>query len=408
MRTSWIIIVAISCTLMACKDNKTPVKTTKAAKKQTAQKQPIKPTKATTAKTSAETIDIKQDEAIVAAMRAVVTKCKAIKQHRGRQCPNNEQKNYEAMVAQRGVEAFDTLVSIFATSTVPQMRQLAAHGLGHTMIPAFGTGKLSLQTAMILKSAVLKEDPQDKQRLAMATVKAAVHALNVTKQYAQVKALDDAIDASKSRDHMWLKYHIIENAMLHGRLKQFDLIQTYAKSTNTSLQRAAFHAPRRMQGWTQEEEAQICPWAKQYLSKTDKDWNAGPTWLLLKCKDRQTYAKAIVDEAAHRIKARTFARPFTFAFRELCARRSLGPKNYNTDPQCKRARQLLLDAADNAQLPKNERVVALSAIAYQWRDEESLKIMQRYAKSKDEDLAKMAQNETRMLNRWIAKRQKKN
>ena len=76
--------------------------------------------------------------------------------------------------------------------------------------------------------------------------------------------------------------------------------------------------------------------------------------------------------------------------------------------QVQRARQLLLDAADNAQLPKNERVVALSAIAYQWRDEESLKIMQRYAKSKDEDLAKMAQNETRMLNRWIAKRQKKN
>lgn len=353
---------------------------------------------------------VERDAEVMAAIDAIIKNCKEVKYKRGNECPNKEQEAYDQLLYKKGPAAIDTIVSVFADkSASPQQRQLAAHALNGPLQSAYGkiakgTGEANPATFAALAKAVQEEDPSDSEKLAIATVTSAVHLGNLAKKYDEVRDFIKSFDPAKNNDTMWVRYHAIERAMTYGRMEMFELVKEHADHENANLQRASFSSPRNMYDWTDEEDAAICPWAEGYLSKDDKAWSAGPTWVLLKCKDREKYANLIIEEAKTRGKDKTFARPFIFAFRELCSRGFFGSGTKTSDEQCARAKKLLLIATDDEKLPDFERAMALSSIAYQWRDEESLKLMQKYTKNKNPEIAKMAKQEVDMLEKWLKKK----
>lgn len=356
---------------------------------------------------------VEKDAEVIAAIDAVIKNCKEVKYKRGNECPDKEQEKYDQLLYKKGPAALDTIIAIFVDkSQSPQHRQLAAHALNGPLQGAFGKiakgqGEANVAAFEALSKAVQEEDPSDSEKLAIATVTSAVHLGNLAKKFDEVRTFINSFDPAKGNDHMWIRYHAVDRAMTYGRMELFELVKSHAEHENTNLQRAAFAAPRNMPDWSDEEDTTICTWAEGFISKEDKAWNAGPTWVLLRCKDREKYANMIIEEAKKRGKDGTFARPFIFAFRELCSRGFFGSGTKTSDEQCARAKKLLLIATDDEKLPEFERAMALSSIAYQWRDEESLKLMKKYTKHKNAEIAKMAKQEVEMLEKWLKKDTKK-
>lgn len=349
------------------------------------------------------------DKDVVAALDAVIANCDT-KYTYGRECKGDEQKKLDKLMRDKRLNALDTLIAlVLDTSKDNKLRQLAAYELDYHMKYAVsdiekGKFKANEATADALIKAATSEEPSRENKISRYFITTAVHYNNLLKRYDKVKELVNGIDAKKSSDHKWVKYYGVENVMKYGRMNQFDLVKKYAEDSETQMQRAAFKAPRNMYKWTDTEDKDICTWAEGYLSKDDKAIDAGPTWVLLKCKDRAKYGPMILEEAKKRGKAGTFARPFTFAFRELCSRSFFGSKTKTDEETCKRSKKLLLIVTNDEKIKDFERAMALGSIAYQWRDEESLKLMKKYSKHKNKEIAKMATREVDMLEKWLKKK----
>ena len=373
------------------------------------EKTPEKTPEATPPKEAPKAFNPQRDAEVTAGLKSVVDNCDT-KFTWGRKCKAEEQKKFGELLRKKRLDALDTLIAVsLDTKQDAKIRQLAAYSLDYYMTSPLndvkkGKYKITEATADALIKGVQTEAPTRENGIARYFIKSAVHTNNLLKRYDKVKALIDGVDAKKGSDYQTIKSKGIANVMTYGRMAQFDLVKKYADSDNSRMQRAAFRAPRNMYKHTDDEDQKICPWAEKYLSKDDKATDAGPARILLRCKDRAKYSVMLVEEAKKRGKAGTFGRPFVFAFRELCSRGFFGMGTKTDDATCARVRKLLLVAANSKKLDDSNRALALGSIAYQWRNEESLKLMKKYLKHPNEKLAKTAKREIEMLTKSIKRR----
>ncbi len=175
--------------------------------------------------------------------------------------------------------------------------------------------------------------------------------------------------------------------MEYGRLDALPKLQEVAKQKDFAV--AALAAPRNMYDWTEAEKAQICPWAKGYLSDGVNATAAEAAYTAIKCKGE--YIDALQDEGEKRLKNKQFENPFAMTFREVCFEFIGGITGQaGQNPQCKRNYAFLEKVTNDESVKADVRGMSLWNIYYQRRDKESLALMRKYEKSKVPEIAKRA------------------
>lgn len=249
------------------------------------------------------------------------------------------------------------------------------------------TGSVSQQQARGLVDQLKKLPKVQARQVAPAAVHAAVLAGDETYLY-QVLDSDSNLAASAYR-----------YLMVHGRLSSFGKIQDLAKSTNTGIALAALEAPRNMQVWSAKDRATICPWAEKFLPEKRPMISSRAAGLLARCSGSSVDLLLDDGEASHR--AGTFTSSKLAAYREVCSA-SRRRRSEVTDAQCQRNRALLTSVAKDPKVEARTRAQALTAIAYQWPDDESLKLAASLERGQPHELSSVAAKTSERLGKRLA------
>ncbi len=215
---------------------------------------------------------------------------------------------------------------------------------------------------------------------------ATVHAAMVA---GEEKALYEALDKDATLAAAGYRY-----VMVHGRLNAFEKVKALAKDKRAGVHLAALEAPRNMQNWSPKDRASICPWARELLRDERPMVSFKGAALLSRCSGE--YVDALLADGEAALESGSFSRAKLAAHRDVCSamRRRQGGA---TDAQCQRNRKLLTEAARNQDLDPRTRSLALTAIAYQWPDRESLALAKELSADKARDLASTSQQTIQRL-----------
>lgn len=234
----------------------------------------------------------------------------------------------------------------------------------------------------------LKELPKAQARqVAPAAVHAAVLAGDEDHLY-QVLDSDSSLAAAAYR-----------YLMVHGRLGSFAKVQELAQSANAALALAALEAPRNMQTWSAKDRATICPWAEKLLPEKRPMVSARAAGLLARCSGSSV--DLLLDDGEAAVKDGTFTLSKLAAYRDVCSA-SRRRKGEITDAQCLRNRVLLTSVVKNAKADSRTRAQALTAVAYQWPDDETLQLAASLEKGQPRELTSIAAKTSERLKKRLA------
>ena len=218
-------------------------------------------------------------------------------------------------------------------------------------------------------------------------------------------AMLSIFDPANSRSHRAVYSKGIESIMIHGRMKHFELVQGAAEIDEAFVQRAAFEAVLRMPNMTEEESAIVCPWAHGYLSKDpDNKWEAKQAAIMLKCTDEDKWRGLLLEDAKARVAAGTYKRPYADVIRYACRKGKDIPEGPKTT--CGETHAFLVSVLKNKKLDTDNRMFALSSIAFRWPTKDSLALFKPYEDDKDEALAKRARSTIARVSKTIARMEK--
>lgn len=217
---------------------------------------------------------------------------------------------------------------------------------------------------------------------AVQALPAAVHAAMLANR---ADALMAAIDKSGEAQ---LRTTAIRYLMTHGRLQAFPRVQEFAKLPDVQVALAALESPANMYAWTAEEQAAICPWAATFLEDPRAPIAAKAGSLLSNCSGE--HVDRLLDVAEASLKKGDFTSARVGAFRDLCAAHRRARPDGASEKQCDRARKLLEDVVQAKALVDQARTAALAALAYQWPDKDTLKLVNKLAKDPNKSLAENA------------------
>ena len=208
---------------------------------------------------------------------------------------------------------------------------------------------------------------------------------------ASLPKLIATVEAHASKDARDEAYR---HMMTFARLDAFPTIK--AAGAKKEHADAALDALRNMYKPTEAEKAQVCPWAKGFLGDGDGKVAESAGKDMVYC--RGEYIDALVAEAEKRLAAGQFKNPFAMVMREPCFQfaGALTPSAADV-AQCDRVYAFLEKAANNPKVDDETRGLALFNIYYQRRDEKSLKLMRRYEKNANKEVAKRAQEAIKSL-----------
>lgn len=174
----------------------------------------------------------------------------------------------------------------------------------------------------------------------------------------------------------------------HGRLAAFPKVQELAKDPSSAVVLAALESPRNMFSWTPAEQAAICPWAASFLDDQRPAVAAKAASVLSSCSGE--WVDRLLDKGEKAVAAKTFNGMLLTAFRDLCAPHRTAREGGPSDEQCKRSRTLLEKAVVTTGIDEQTRSTALTTVAYQWPDQDTLKLMRKLSKTKEVTLAEVA------------------
>jgi hypothetical protein len=176
--------------------------------------------------------------------------------------------------------------------------------------------------------------------------------------------------------------------MAYGRLQVFPKIQELAKDPSTAVVLAALESPRNMKDWTAQEQAAICPWIVGYLDDKRPPVSGNATAALSNCSGE--YVDALLKKIEGSLQQGDFSFVHSTALRDLCRKTAGAVAARASAAQCERVRALQERVAANSKLPVRVRAMTLSALAQQWPDKQTLKLLQKYEKAKEPEIKEAA------------------
>jgi hypothetical protein len=327
---------------------------------------------------------------LMAELKTLATTCDVNAEMATVKCPKDEERKLATDFTRKvksPIESLKTMAAALADSD--KKLQTVASGV---MQLAFRTslgddakpGSVSPEDAKALIDAVGAAP----RRQALQAVPAAVHAAMLS---GQQEALYKMLDGRSNDKLQVVAYRYL---MTHGRINAFDKIKALVQSEPTDVALAALASPSTMRNWTADEQAQLCPWARD-LGNGDKPEIAGQALgLLSNCSGE--YVDMLLARGETLAKSGKLSQAQVAPFRDVCSASRRKTPNLVSEAQCARNRKLL----ENVLFSKSDartKIMTLSAIEYQWPDEATLKLAQRFAKDGDKDMAARAEDIVKRL-----------
>ncbi|HEY8943119.1 MAG TPA: hypothetical protein VIM73_02605 [Polyangiaceae bacterium] len=314
---------------------------------------------------------------------ALANTCKVTVESGTVNCPKGEHRkliNRFASNQQDRVKAVGTFASGL-THEDPKVRVVSANVLYGAFRGAWGEAKAGSVTpadadALIAATFQLPK-PQARQ-----AIPAAVHAAELSGRSA---ALEAALAKAPEAEYKTLATRYL---MTHGRMSAFPKVQELAKSQNPAEVLAALESPRNMPAWTPEEQNAICPWASEFLGDNRPSVASRAASLLGNCGGE--FVDKLLEKGEAALKEGKFANADVAGYRELCGPRRRSSGGGASEEQCSRARKLLEKVVEAKALEVQTRNTALTTLAYQWPDDETLKLAKKLEKNPDKTISEQA------------------
>ncbi len=383
-------------------DKSAPAKDPAAGAVEPGKDKPAEPDKAAPPKKTGPQLDV--DAEVMKAIDAVVAGCEIKTDSMQITCKSGEDKALTDMIGYSAPKktAMGTIAT-FATALADddaKKRTVAAYVLGSKFTSGWGDvkkGALEKAVADVMLGAVPRLGQYQGRRAITAVSYAAGLADHTDK-------LIETLDASKDA---YLKNSGYKASMFYGRMAMFPKIQELAKSDDAEVRLAAVSAAANFYKYTDEEKAELCPWAVEQMPGDGDEVEESAIfeqagYVLQRCGGE--WVDKLLDFGEKQLKEKNrFDRRYYFVFRNICFS-MMGEKSAGDDKQCKRNYKFLEKAANNKKLSSQNRAFALDAIPYQRRDKKSLKLMKKYAKNKDPEIKKTAQEAIKMLESYVKKK----
>ncbi len=363
-----------------------------------------------TAKPPAPTSNIKVDEELMAAMKAVASGCDVKVDAMRVTCKAGEEKKLYDMFGYRAPKRMPLTsvgtLAVALSSDDAKLRTVAAGVMGSKFATGWGKdaklGSVDGGVAQMLLTAVSKLGKYQARRAITGVVYAATLA---KKNDELVKVLDAQADK-------YVKNRGYKASMMYGRMSMFPKIQELAKSDDKDVVLAAVSAASNFYKYTADEKAKLCPWAQTMLGADDETAKEAAIFeqagqVLTSCGGK--WIDALLDFGENQLKTKNkFGRRYYFVFRNLCFVMMRGAQSEAATPaQCKRNFTFLEKVVNNKKVGSTHRGMALDAIAYQRRNADSLKIMKKYANHKDPEIKKYAAGAIKMLKGYVNRKKNK-
>ncbi|HTM46591.1 MAG TPA: hypothetical protein VL137_16650 [Polyangiaceae bacterium] len=331
---------------------------------------------------------------LYAEIKQLAAACEVAVPASGLKCNAGEQRPVVAELAREEshVEALKTLTSAL-TDSDKKIETVAANLLHLAFRSSLGNnakaGDVPPAVAKDLIDVVAKlPKPQASQALP-----AAVHAAMLS---GQQEALYKMLEARSADKLSAVAYRYL---MTHGRLGAFDKVKAAVASDQLDDALSAAASPASMRNWTDDESKQICDWASELLGDTRVGIATRAGTLLGHCSG--DYVDKLLAKGEELLKAGNMNQAQVTPFRDVCSapRRNglgtTGPKV--TDEQCARNRKFLEKVLATPAVDGRTKAMTLSAITYQWPDDQTKRLLQKFEKNSDKELAKHASD---MLRRF--------
>jgi hypothetical protein len=354
------------------------------------------PSAAASASAKPATVELKgADPALLGELVTIAKTCKVAVEASSVSCPKAENRklaNQFVSNQKPRAEGISTLAAALSHPE-PEVRVVSANVLYSAFRSAWTDtkpGSVKPADADALIDAAFKAPKAQARQI----LPAAVHAAALSGRTAQ---LDTALAKATEPEYKTIVYR---HLMTHGRLAAFEQVKTAAKSQNPSDVLAALESPRNMQAWTSEEQQTICPWASDFLADTRPSVASRAASLLGNCGGE--FVDKLLTKGEDALKNKNFTTADVAAFRELCGPRKRGQANGPSEEQCTRARKLLEKVVETKTLDVAIRTTALTTLAYQWADDQTLKLAKKLEKSPDKVLAEQATRTVQRLEQRAA------
>lgn len=243
----------------------------------------------------------------------------------------------------------------------------------------------------LIKAVSTLPKPQASQ-----SVPAAVHAAMLSgQQEALFKMLE-----SRANDKLGsVAYRYL---MTHGRMSTFERIKELVAGPELDAALSAAAAPNAMRNWSAEEEGPICSWAAELLGDPRVGIATRAASLLGHCSGQ--YVDTLLSKGEEFLKAGKLTQAQIAPFRDVCSasRRRVdkeGDAPKVSEQQCTRNRNFLEKALAAKDVDGRTKAMVLSALAYQWPDDATKKLLKKYENDPDKELAKRAQDTVKRLER---------
>ncbi len=286
-------------------------------------------------------------------------------------------------------KAFETLTTALGDKD-PKLQALAASLLRDAFQRGFDQAVPAGGFTRFASRRITDQLPKLPAALGQQVAAVAVH---VSMLGSDAEHLYEVLDASPTLATAAYPY-----LMVHGRLDAFDKIKKLTEDKQSPLALAALDAPRNMSDWKPEEQAAICPWAKAFLSEGNEVLTSKAAQLLVRCGGE--YVDAVLLDAEQALARKDLSSTRLSPLRTLCSTR--GREAGSTEEQCVRSRKLHESAAKLDKLESSTRLVALSSLASQWPDAETLKLARALSVTKPKELAQSAKSIVERLTRRLA------
>jgi hypothetical protein len=335
------------------------------------------------------------DPAIVVELQKLAESCEVAVETSAVRCKERELRKYVRDLtksAKTRTEALSTLAKALLAED-KKLVSVTANILYDGYRASFGSnaapGSVSKEDALALIEALPKLDrPQ-----ALQVVPAAVHASMLSEQ---ADALFAAVEQSKHAKLPSVAYRYV---MTYGRMQVFPKVQELGKSKDVDSVLAAIESPRGMQNWTPEEQALVCPWAEGFLTHDRAAVGARAAGLLANCSGE--FIDRLLSVGEGLVRDKKITRVQLSAYRDLCSPRRERQPGGGDDAQCERNRKMLSDVVASKDLDEKARAMALSAVSYQWPDEQTLKLAKRFENAPEEQLKQRAVETVKRIERRL-------
>lgn len=385
---------------------KTTTDTRPAAAATTTDNQKDQPAKGEPAKENPAASDIAIDEEVMAEIKAIASKCE-FNDRGSYSCKNDEDKKLFQELYGYGDGAKDRVATIGTAAvamadTDVKVQVVAAKLLSSKFSQGWGTNVAVGQVDKAISAKMREALPKLGMYQQRGAIAATIYASSLSDSDAEAHAFLEGLDDEYARNKGWA------SSMFYGRMKAFEKVKGLAATGDPKQILVALQAGNGMPEYTDDEKAELCPWAHGFLGADPEDAKESDIfeqagYILTRCSGE--WVDKLLDWGEAERAKNHFDRKYYFVYRELCHSVMKGVVKVGATPeQCERNWTFLEKTANTKGIEPQFRAWALDSISYSRRDEKSYKLMKKYEKSKVPEIKKVAEDALKMLEGYVKKK----